>query len=214
MDKKLLLIGGGGHCKSVIEAAESSGSYSELGIIDVEENIGKKLLHYWIIGSDNDIERFKEEGFTHAFVSLGSIGNPSRRLALFQVLKQIGYTIPVISDCSANVSRFATIADGVFVGKNVIVNADCKIGTGAILNSGTIIEHDCKIGNFAHIAPGAVLCGNVTIGDNSHIGAGCVVRQDIAIGRSSVIGIGSVVVKDIGDNCQAYGNPCQEVKHK
>ena len=41
--KPLILIGGGGHCKSVIEAAESAG-YSILGVLDMPEDVGKEIL--------------------------------------------------------------------------------------------------------------------------------------------------------------------------
>ena len=43
MNKPLILIGGGGHCKSVIEAAESAG-YSILGILDMPEDVGNEVL--------------------------------------------------------------------------------------------------------------------------------------------------------------------------
>ena len=44
MDQKnLILIGGGGHCKSVIDVAESAG-YKILGIIDMPEEVGKSVL--------------------------------------------------------------------------------------------------------------------------------------------------------------------------
>ena len=43
MVKQLILVGGGGHCKSVIEAAESAG-YSILGVLDMPEEVGKFFL--------------------------------------------------------------------------------------------------------------------------------------------------------------------------
>lgn len=41
--KPIILIGGGGHCKSVIEAAESSGR-AIAGILDMAENVGHEIL--------------------------------------------------------------------------------------------------------------------------------------------------------------------------
>ncbi len=41
--KPLILIGGGGHCKSVIDAAESAG-YSILGVLDMPD----KRSNYWL----------------------------------------------------------------------------------------------------------------------------------------------------------------------
>ena len=52
--KNLVLVGGGGHCKSVIDVAESAG-YKILGILDILENVGKKVLGYSIIGTDDNL---------------------------------------------------------------------------------------------------------------------------------------------------------------
>ena len=52
--KPLVLIGGGGHCKSVIDVAESAG-YQILGILDMPEDVGKEILSAKVIGTDDDI---------------------------------------------------------------------------------------------------------------------------------------------------------------
>jgi len=44
--KDIILFGGGGHCKSVIDVIESEGSYKIRGIIDKEEMVGKNVLGY------------------------------------------------------------------------------------------------------------------------------------------------------------------------
>ncbi|PKM75466.1 MAG: serine acetyltransferase [Firmicutes bacterium HGW-Firmicutes-17] len=209
MNKKLLLIGGGGHCKSVVEAILLSGEYNEIGIIDKPQKSGSDVLGIKIIGSDSDLPWLKEKGFEYAFISLGSIGDVRRRIELFKILFKLSFKVPTIVHPSANVSSYCQIEEGVFIGKTVIINGDAKIFKNSILNTGCIIEHDCQIGSFAHIAPGVVLSGNVKIGNNTHVGAGTVVRQDISIGDNTVIGIGSVVTKKIGDHRLAYGNPCR-----
>lgn len=212
MNRKLLLIGGGGHCKTVIEAIESTNHYNEIGIIDMKHNIGKSVLKRPIIGSDQDLKKLRVQGYEHAFISMGNIGDPTKRLALYHLVKELKFQVPIIIDRTAHVSNYAKILEGTFVGKNVIVNADVVIDECVILNTGCIIEHDCRIGSFSHIAPGAVLSGNVTIGEGVHIGANSVIRQGIHIGERTVIGVGSVVVKDIESECVAFGNPCRKVE--
>lgn len=212
MNKKLLLIGGGGHCKTVIEAVESRNLYDIIGIIDLPCNVGKRILDRLVVGIDQELVRFRKDGFTDAFISLGSIGDPIKRVKLYKLLKELGFNIPIISDLTANISNYTKILEGSFIGKNVIINADCVVGKCAILNTGCIIEHDCRIGGFSHIAPGAILSGNVTIGDGAHIGANSVIRQGVFVGEKAVIGIGSVVVKDIESDCVAVGNPCRKVE--
>ena len=53
MKRPLILVGGGGHCKSVIEAAESAGCFIK-GILDIPSQVGEEVLGYTIIGTDND----------------------------------------------------------------------------------------------------------------------------------------------------------------
>ena len=206
--KKLLLVGGGGHCHSVLDSVLALGEYDDIGIID---SIDQSFLGVPVIGSDDDIPRLIDEGWTHAFISVGSVGNTSIRRKLYEMIKIHGLCIPVIIDPSAVVSKGTEIAEGVFVGKKAVVNAGSKINTCSIINTGAIIEHDCVINEFAHISPGSVICGQVNIGSDSHIGAGSVVRQQILVGDHALIGAGSVVVENIPSNVKAYGNSCKVV---
>ncbi len=212
MNKKLLLIGGGGHCKSVLDCLLKTSQYTEISIIDKNENVGKFILGVPIIGCDDDLAKLYDTGYDFAFVTLGSIGDVSLRFKLFMILEKIGYKLPNIIDSSAIISKHVNIGKGIFIGKNVVINAGTVIGNGAIINTSSTIEHDCVVGEFAHIAPGAVLCGEVQIGANSHIGARSVIKQHVNVGKNTTIGMGSAVIHDITDSMIAYGNPCKEVK--
>jgi sugar O-acyltransferase (sialic acid O-acetyltransferase NeuD family) len=212
MNKKLLLIGGGGHCKSVLDSILPLNEYSEIGIIDKNENIGESILGIPIIGCDDDLSKLYHDGYHYAFVTVGSIGEPSLRIKLYKMLERIGFEIPNIIDLTAIVSRQVKMERGIFIGKNVVINVGTSIKDGSIINTGSTIEHDCIINQFCHIAPGSVLCGEVEVGENTHVGAGSVIRQQIKIGSNAIIGMGSVVLKDIKGNVVAYGNPCKEVK--
>ena len=50
--KSIILIGNGGHCKSVIDVIEQEAKYKILGIVGSSESIGTDLLGYKIIGDD------------------------------------------------------------------------------------------------------------------------------------------------------------------
>ena len=60
MKRPLILVCGGGHCKSVIEAAESAG-FAIKGILDVAERIGDDVLGYKIVGTDDDAALYAAE---------------------------------------------------------------------------------------------------------------------------------------------------------
>lgn len=209
---RILLVGGGGHCRSVLDCLLRLGTYDEIGIIDRDLEADPNLMGIPIIGTDDDLPAFFANGWANAAVTLGSVGHPNIRRSLYQRLKEIGFALPPIIDCSSVVGCEADVKEGTFVGKRAIINCRVQVGPCAIINTGAIIEHDCRIGSFAHISPGSTLCGEVCIGENTHIGAGSVVRQQIEVGRNSIIGAGSVVVRNIPNDVAAYGNPCRVVK--
>lgn len=212
MKKKILLIGGGGHCRSVLDCLISFGTYTEIGIIEKEKKCNESVMDVNVVGTDSDLPALYYNGWTDAFITLGSIGNTENRKRIYYKLKEIGFNLPIIADRSAVIGKNVNIGEGTFIGKMSVINSGAKVGNCAIINTCAVVEHDCVIGNFVHVSPGATLCGEVVIGDDSHIGANSVVRQQIIIGSNTLIGIGSVVVKDIPSNSKAYGNPCKVVE--
>jgi len=214
VDKKLLLIGGGGHCKSIIDTLSTMDEYSEIAIIDKKELVGTHILGIPIIGTDDDLCKLFNQGFRYAFISVGSLGDTNLRRKLYNHISTFDFIVPNIIDKSAIVSQFANLTQGIFIGKSAVVNAGATLHPCAIINTNAIIEHDCNIHTFAHIAPGAVLSGEVQIGKHTHIGSNSVIRQGLCIGSNNIIGIGSVVTKPIDDNIIAFGNPCRVVKIK
>ncbi len=46
---KLILIGGGGHCKSCIDVIEQEDKFEIAGILDVPEKKGERILNYEIL---------------------------------------------------------------------------------------------------------------------------------------------------------------------
>ena len=215
--KKLLLLGAGGHCISVLDSVMETSEYDNIGIVDksvsrTDTGNVSAYLQTFILGDDNELPRLFSEGYTHAFIAIGSTGNTAIRRKMYYMLKEIGFIIPNIIDKSAVVSKSVKLNDGIYIGKNAVVNALSVIGSGAIVNTSCTAEHECEIGDFVHISPGVTLCGNVCIDEDSHIGAGSVIKQGIHVGSNTMIGMGSVVLRDIGSGVTAYGSPCKEVK--
>jgi sugar O-acyltransferase (sialic acid O-acetyltransferase NeuD family) len=209
-NKKILLLGAGGHCQSVADSLLDLSIYQEIGLVGKAEAVSS-CMGLAEVGKEEDLEKLFRAGYTDAFISLGSIGDTSVRRRIYRELKRIGFNIPNIIDQSSIVSSRARLGEGIYVGKRAVINACTQIGSGAIINTGSIVEHSCWLGDFAHIAPGSVICGDVYVGESSHIGAGSVVKQGRRIGSHTMIGMGSIVLQDIGDEVTAYGNPCRPV---
>ncbi|MDP2939777.1 MAG: acetyltransferase [Candidatus Omnitrophota bacterium] len=210
--KKIILLGGGGHCKVVIEAILSQKKFKIAGIIDKKKNIGKKILGFSIIGEDNDVEDYFKKGVKNCFIAVGSIGNTNLRINLFNLAKNFGFKFPNVIHPGALISKFAKVGEGNYIAPGVIINAGVIIRNNCIINTATTIDHDCQIGDFVHIAPGVTISGGVKVGQSTHIGTGSSVIQSIKIGKNTIIGAGSMVTNDIDNNIIAYGNPCRKVK--
>ena len=104
--KKLLLLGAGGHCISILDSVMELSQYDNIGIVDrsvSSTDIGKgsTYLKKFILGDDNELPRLFSDGYTHAFIAIGSIGNTAIRRNMYHMLKKIGFIIPNIIDMSA-----------------------------------------------------------------------------------------------------------------
>lgn len=209
MDKDVILIGGGGHCKSVVDVLEQIG-YNIVGIIDQPSELGKEILSYKIIGNDNDIPLYCKK---HKFViTIGQIMSPNARIRIYNRIKEYGGELLTVVSPLAHISKYATIGEGTIIMNGATVNADTSIGKCCIINTTANIEHDVVVGDFCHISTGAMINGGCTIGNNTFIGSQSVVVNGKSIAEDSVIGAGSVVNKDIIDKGTYAGNPVKKIK--
>ena len=136
MNKNLLLIGGGGHAKSVIDSLSFSKAYNKIGIVDNSQEIGSSINGIEVVGKDANLKKLRHEGYTHAFVTVGSVGSTVLRRKLTNLILENDFLIPNIIDKTANISDLANIGYGNFIGKFTIINANVKIGNNNIMNSG------------------------------------------------------------------------------
>lgn len=205
MKRPLILIGGGGHCKSVIEVTESAG-YTIRGILDIPEEVGKEIIPgYKIIGTDDDIPRYVAE--CDFVITIGFIKNPAFRIKLYNKVKEAGGKLATIIASSAHVSKYAELGEGTVIMHNAFVNAGAKIGDNCIINTFVNIEHDAEIGNQCHISTGTMVNGECKIGERCFIGSQSVCANCIEIGSDIIVGAGSVVCKSIATKGTYAGNP-------
>lgn len=202
--KPLILIGGGGHCKSVIEAAESAG-YSILGVLDMPEDVGKEILSTKVIGTDDDISSYVDKA--EFVITVGFIKNPAIRIKLYNKVKEAGGKLATIIASTAHVSKYATIGEGTVVMHHAFVNAGAKVGNNVILNTFTNIEHDAVIGDQCHISTGTMVNGDCKVGANCFVGSQSVLANGITIGDDIIVGAGSLVRKSISVKGIYSGNP-------
>ncbi len=196
MKDSIILVGGGGHCKSVIDVIETHQTYEIAGIVDQENMIGKEICGYRIIGSDAELPLISRL-HTNFMITVGQIKSSAVRTKIFEILQNLKVNMPVIVSPLGHVSDRATISDGTIVMHYAMVNAEAKVGRNCIINSRALIEHDCIIGDQTQISTGAIVNGNVKVGNHCFIGSGAVLVQGIEIADYTVIAAGAVVTKSI-----------------
>ena len=193
--KNLILIGGGGHCLSCIDVIENLKIFNIIGVVDNHEN---KLINYPFFLDDRDLQKIRQTT-NYAFVTIGQIKNPTKRIKIFSLLKKLKFKLPIILSKNSYLSKNVKIDEGTIILNRVTINTYSKIGYNSIINTGAIIEHETVIGSNCHISTGVILNGNVVIGDNTFIGSNTVIKEGLKIGKNCIIGAGLFIKKNIKD---------------
>ncbi len=191
MKKKLVLIGGGGHCRSVIDVIEQEGKFEIVGVVDNSELVGTDVLNYKVIGSDEDLAVLAQQ-YKYAIITVGQIKSSSTRRRLFELAKQTGFILPVIISSRAYVSKSSYIDEGTVVMHDALINANVQVGKNCIVNTKALIEHDCVIEDDCHISTGAIINGGVYVKKQSFVGSQAVTREAIVIQEKSFLKAGSL----------------------
>jgi sugar O-acyltransferase (sialic acid O-acetyltransferase NeuD family) len=190
--KKIILVGGGGHCKSCIDVIENENKYKIIGIVDKKKNF---LLNYKVFPENYLNKKFIKNNY--AFVTVGQIKNYQVRVKLFNRLKDLGFKIPSIMSPLAYISKHAVIGQGTIVMHGAIVNAGAVIGNNCIINTNSLIEHDVVIGDHTHISTKATINGGVIIGSKVFVGSRSIIKNNIRIGERSIVGACLYIKKNL-----------------
>jgi UDP-perosamine 4-acetyltransferase len=201
MTRPIVVLGGGGHARVVIDALRCAG-YQVAGVIDPKAGIAATLPAgiTWL-GGDLSSARASEVSLA---IGVGSIdvGAQNPRPALFAEAKAAGFEIVTFRHPRAIVAGDVDLGEGTQVMAGAILQPGVQLGRNCIVNSGASLDHDCRVGDHVHIAPGAVLSGSVTVGDGCHLGTGAIVIQNITIGAAAMIAAGAVVTRDVPPNAR------------
>ena len=191
--KPLLLIGCGGHARSLIDLIETIGLWNIHGLVGQPEDIGKEILGYSVVGTDAQLGDLRQQ-CDSAVLAVGQLPHPTTRQRLASLLHKLSFQTPSIISLKAHVSRHALVGHGTVVHHGAIVNAGAVVGAHCILNSQALIEHDVHIGDHCHISTGALINGEVSIGNGSFIGSGAMLREGLSIPSNSVVSAGKRVM--------------------
>jgi UDP-perosamine 4-acetyltransferase len=204
MNKRIILIGSGGHALSICEIIKWD---SNIEIqVNLENSEATNLPGYptilWseVLGQLSSLELVL------------AIGNVERRKKfLDEKIKDINSAeFPNLIHPRAYVSSSAKLGRGVVVMPHAYIGPNSKIGDFSIINTSAVVEHESVIGSNNAISPGVLLAGKVRTGDNCFFGIGAKVSPGITLGSNVAVGGNSFVRKNAGSNVKLYGSPALE----
>lgn len=196
---EIVIYGGGGHAKTVMEMVQAIGAFRIAGIIDDGIAAGTEILGFRVLGGREILPGLVEQGIRLAANGVGGIIDINVRVRLFELLAGYGFAFPILAHPRATVERSARLGDGVQVFAHAYVGSSAQVHPRAMVNTGAVVSHDCEIGSYTHIAPGALLAGHVHVGERALVGMGVTTAIGVKIGSHVRIGNGAVIYADVPD---------------
>ena len=201
---KVIIYGGGGLSKMIIETVRVLGTYQIVGVIDDNMKKGTDVIGTPVIGGADMLPRLFKDGVRLAVNSVGGIGNYKVRLDVFQILAKEGFVCPAIVHPSAHIDPSAQLESGVLVLAQSYVSGNAFVGMGTLINNSVVVSHDCVLGVCTNLSPGAKIAGDVIIGDFTQFGMNATVNIGVEIGKECLIGNGATIKKDVPPGTHVY----------
>ena len=166
--KKIIIVGAGGHGKSIAETIQLTGAYEILGFIDDSYPERNRVWEYNILANIENAHQFYDK----SDCTVIAIGNNSARESLHKSLKNAGIPLATIVHPTAFVSPTARVGCGSTIMARAVVNTEAVLGEGVIVNCGAIIDHHCEIKDFGHLGVATAMAGGTQLGYGAWLQAG------------------------------------------
>jgi sugar O-acyltransferase (sialic acid O-acetyltransferase NeuD family) len=196
-ESDLVVYGGGGHGKSLIELIRTIGAHHIVGILDDGLPAGAEVLGVPVLGGRSILPELRRRGLGLAANAVGGIGDVRSRLQVSEALQHAGFECPPLIHPTAWLEATVQVAPGAQILPFAYVGSEAIIGRGAIVNTSAVVSHDCRLGEYANVAPGALLAGGVEVGEAALIGMGVTVHLGVRVGRYARCGNSAVITADV-----------------
>jgi sugar O-acyltransferase (sialic acid O-acetyltransferase NeuD family) len=180
---RLLIIGAGGHGRSVAEAAELSGAFDVAGFLDEGLPVGQTVLMSSVLGvitGLSNVDHLKSYR-TACDQAIVAVGYNAVREKLMQHLIDVGFDLATVIHPQAFVSPSAVVGMGSAVMAGAIVGTEAQLGIGVIVNYGAVVDHHAKVVDFGHLGVSACMAGGSILGRNAWMKAGCALGSGVEV---------------------------------
>jgi sugar O-acyltransferase (sialic acid O-acetyltransferase NeuD family) len=180
---KLLVLGAGGHGRSVAESAELSGQFEVVGYLDDALPVGERVFGSNVLGPFASIADHCSVA-DHAIVA---IGNNALREKLLQQLTQAGYAMVTVVHPRAFVPPSAVVGQGSAIMAGAIVGSEARLGVGCIVNCGAVVDHHATVEDFGHLGVNASMAGGSLLGRSAWMQAGAALGYGVTLPSGKVL---------------------------
>lgn len=188
--RRLLVVGAGGHGRSIAEAAELSGQFDVVGFLDDALPSGATVVGTSVLGP---VERMVDLHETCA-LAIVAIGNNTARERLIQQLLQARYELASVIHPRACVSPSALVGAGAAVMAGAVVGTEARMGMGVIVNCGAVVDHHAVVEDFGHLGVNACMAGGTVLGRGAWMQAGSVLGYGVHVPPAAVLAPGQAFI--------------------
>lgn len=211
LKKTLVVLGAGGHGRSLADAAKAMDQWQEIIFLDDNTQLIETSENVKVVGKIADLPLLFSPESADVALGLG-VGLDQLRLETLKKYQAEGFHFPPIIHPSTSISPLVTIGAGSLIMPGTVINPDVSIGKGCIINIASSIGHDCRIEDGVQIASGVHIGGHVSIGQLSWIGIGATIIHNLTLGREILVAAGAVVTKGIQDKQRMAGVPAKPMQ--
>lgn len=181
--KRLLIVGAGGHGRSVAEAALAAGQYELVGFVDDAAPGLRQVWEWPVFGATADLANCSQ----HADAVIVAIGNNRLREELHERLEAAGFELATIVHPKGIVSPRAVIGAGSAIMAGAIVGTEAQLGAGVIVNCAAVVDHHCRVEDFGHLGVNAGMAGGSVLGRGAWMQAGSVLGYGVVVEAGVVL---------------------------
>lgn len=217
MTQRLVVIGGGGFGREVLELIEDVNlaagpltvepKLEVVGVLDdgtPDVDLLTRLETRHLGGTD----ALRDLAADVAYVI--AIGGCAPRRAIDEKCQSWGRTPLVLVHPTVVVGRRSVdLGPGTIVCANSTITTNVTLGRHVHVNPNCSIGHDSAIGDYVTLTPQVAVAGHVTIHDRVFVGTGARILPEVVLGQDALVGAGAVVTKDIAPGSTVFGVPAR-----
>jgi sugar O-acyltransferase (sialic acid O-acetyltransferase NeuD family) len=180
----MVIVGAGGHGRSVLELVRLLGTHEVPGFLDDLHPPGTDVMGVPVWGPTTAMASLSDRGVNALHVA---IGNNAARAALHARARDAGLQAVTLIHPRACVSPSASLGAGCAVMALAVVGTEARLGDGVIVNVGAAVDHHARVGHHGHLGANATMAGGTSIGTRAWLQAGSAIGYHVHLPDDTIV---------------------------